>query len=88
MIRSVAFSVGGNQGAAPAATADLFVASDFVQSWFPEPIRQLFVVDPAYPAYLKSVGARYQSSLFAKRSLNNGYVVIADGFAPIHLHTM
>lgn len=67
--------------------AELFVASDFVQPWFPEPVRQLFVVDPAYPAYLKLAGTRYQPSLFAKGSLNNGYVVIVDGFALVYLHT-
>lgn len=68
--------------------AELFVAADFVQPWFPEPVRQLFEVDPANPAYLKLAGARYQPPLFAKGSLNNGYVVIAGGFALIYLHTM
>ena len=67
---------------------DLFVARDFVQPWFPDALQQMFVVDPAYPEYLKLAGARYQPTLFAKDSLDNGYVVIADGFAFIYLHTM
>lgn len=67
---------------------DLFVAQDFVQSWFPDPVQQMFVADTAYPEYLKLVGDRYQPVLFAKGSLSHGYVVIADGFAFIYLHSM
>lgn len=67
---------------------DLFVARDFVQPWFPDSVQQVFVSDSAYPEYLKLTGVRYHPSLFAKGSLNNGYVVIADGYALIYLHSM
>ena len=67
---------------------DLFVAPDFVQPWFPNPVQQVFVADSSYPEYLRLKGVRYQPSLFAKGSLNNGYVVIADGFVLIYLHSM
>lgn len=67
---------------------DIFVASSFVQPWFPGPIQQLFVTDPAYPEFLKLAGTRYQPTLFAKGSLNNGYIVIAGDFALIYFYTM
>lgn len=68
--------------------SDLFVARSFVQPWFPDPMQQMFVTDPAYPEFLKLAGTRYQPTVFAKGSLNNGYIVVASDFVFIYLYTM
>jgi len=67
--------------------SDLFVARDFVQPWFPDVVQQRFVADSADSEYLKLTGVRYQPTLFAKGSLNNGYVVIADSYVFVYLHS-
>lgn len=67
--------------------AELFVAGDFLQPWFPEPIQRLFVVDPAQPDLLRLAGARYAATPFAKGGLNNGFVLVAGDLVFIHLHS-
>lgn len=66
---------------------DLFVVPEFVQPWFPEPIRQAFVADPANPGYLRLTADRYQPALFANNSLASGYVILVDGLVFVYLHS-
>ncbi len=66
----------------------VYVAKTFVQSWFPETIREAFVVDDLYPDYLRLAARRFQPELFAKGSLQDGYVVIVGNQVLLYLHTM
>ena len=68
--------------------AELFVAPDFVQPWFPAPIQRRFVADPAHPDLLRLAGVRYEPAPFARDGLSNGYVVLAEDTVFIYLHSM
>ena len=68
--------------------AELFVAPDFVQPWFPAPIQRRFVADPAHPDLLRLAGVRYEPAPFARDGLSNGYVLLAEDTVFIYLHSM
>ncbi len=68
--------------------AELFVAPDFVQPWFPASIQRRFVADPAHPDLLRLAGVRYEPAPFARDGLSNGYVLLAEDTVFIYLHSM
>ncbi|MEI2688711.1 MAG: hypothetical protein V9H69_02975 [Anaerolineae bacterium] len=68
--------------------AELFVAPDFVRDWFPDPLREAFVADPAFPDTPRLTATRYQPDLFVKGGLLHGFVVVVDDYVLVYLYTM
>ena len=67
---------------------ELFINPDFVKSWFPQSVKNIFVADAAYDDYLKLDGDRYEPDMFVQSPLLNGYVIVLDNLIFVYLYTM
>lgn len=66
---------------------ELLIAKEFMQPWFAPVLEPLVTVDPAFPAFLRLTGTRYEPMPFAKNSLRDGYVLVRDNQVFIYLFT-